>query len=816
MRNRILIKNKLSEQYETFLSYCSEADKRFVDELDELDFIAYRNKYAAPCDDIENIKMLMAVKQAEINLFAPFDKNLRGKQLQDNSMQTLQERFNLSDLSPYKGALLTDLPFNDRVQKSLQLNNCRTLIELLDYSIPQLLTLQNIGKESVNNILNVLENFFSNSLRRTQPISTPKFDKRNLKILVTEMINAAITNDRENGILVERVAGKTFKEISQKFNLPRERIQQFERNAVMNFQQRNLQRLQKFFDTVKKRLEDRRILTLDNLKNIIGDDAANFIWFFISRINLNQKDCYFDTSTNTLVFCTLPQPSIDYDAALRRLSPVLRKDELQEEIDRISQEQNYSRELLKFKILQTYKNTGQFYYRGQLSFIFKCSYVLRERFKSGYRLSDATHYNRFIRYLKEFFDYDGAISQETLETKISSDIGVMCDRDKYIHPDLLHIPQKIMLLINEYIGNSPRKVLKYTEIFNTLKSQFVGTQITNKYILRSVIKYCGTSYRLLKDCLIKGTKSNTVTELNNLFEKNGELSAANIEADFNAVSSTTIKKLLPLCPNVIFIGNGKYIHSTRLNLQDSDWTDIEQFLKEVCTAKPVTVHYLFNVFLENFQDFLYRNKIEDGGKLFGILKYMFNSKFHFARPYISALKITGNISKKIILNFLNNTTKIEIEDIFRFCETQGMYLFSKLSIAALLNPEFVRLNSDWVCRPNSIGITKKIIDTVIQNVKLAMIRNDGWQAAKTFPDFEWLPHLEVSWNSFLLESVVNLGKRDFAILHSSSLSSEFSTAVFISAELKPKNFNDFCLKVLINSKFSSTKGLDSFQNTKFY
>ena len=45
--------------YEDFLKYCKESGKRFVNELDREDFIAYRAEYSVPREQVELIKKLL-------------------------------------------------------------------------------------------------------------------------------------------------------------------------------------------------------------------------------------------------------------------------------------------------------------------------------------------------------------------------------------------------------------------------------------------------------------------------------------------------------------------------------------------------------------------------------------------------------------------------------------------------------------------------------------------------------------------------------------------------------------------------------------
>ncbi|MBQ7705975.1 MAG: hypothetical protein IJT73_11235 [Selenomonadaceae bacterium] len=814
MSKRILITTKFKDKYQTFLEYCTDAGKIFVDELSEADFIAYRAKYFASREEIENIKKIVASKSAEINLFDESEFDLFAEKTDSKTIQTLREIFNIVALEPYKNILVTELPFNNRVQNLLKRENCFTLGELLNYSVPELSALKNFGRGSIDNVIKVLEKIFLKSMcvARTTPeeskknFETPELlDKDSLKNFAEEMVCSVLKNKKQIAIIAGRVVGKTLKEIGKELNITRERVRQIENSAIKNFSQYSGLKLKKFFDSVCELLGEKNFVTFEDLKNFIGEDSTKTLWFFISKIASDKKVFCFDAATNTIIF-TANKKMIDYDKLIDSLPKILSESELQEEINQIVKEKNCSEELLRLKILQIYKHSGKFFYRGFLTLRFQCGYILREIFQSGYKIADETHYNRFVRYLREIFGYENAISQRALDA-ILSRIGVLCGRGKYMHPDFLHVPQKIILLINDYIEKSERTVLPYKEIFTALKENFVGTQITNQYILQGAIKYCGSPYTLSRDCLTKNADLNLAAEFNNFVAKNGEVSTQEIKAEFISFQVHNIGMLLQRCPEIICIGKGKYLHSTRLNLQEDESAEIEKFLQNICENKPASSRYLYNLFWERFQDFLYRNKIEDAEKLFGILKYMFGKKFNFSRPYISTTNIAGITNKKILLQYIEDRAEVEIEDILNLCEEQGIKYLSKSTLIENLNPEFIRVDEFYLRRPESIGITDEIIEAVVENVKLAMERNGGWQSAKTFPDFEWLPRLEVSWNSFLLESIVKLSADNFKILHSFSTAGEFSTAVFVSENFAEDDFNSFCLKILIEEQER-----DPFQN----
>ena len=100
-------------------------------------------------------------------------------------------------------------------------------------------------------------------------------------------------------------------------------------------------------------------------------------------------------------------------------------------------------------------------------------------------------------------------------------------------------------------------------------------------------------------------------------------------------------------------------------------------------------------------------------------------------------------------------------------------------------------------RPESIGVTDEIISAVVESIQSAIGQNGGWQSAQTFEDYEWLPQLEISWNSFLLESVATLAEDVLYKIKVPSTSTNFSLAIFVAEEFAEDDYQSFLTKILI-------------------
>ncbi len=160
MKNNDLIEEKLFG-YPDFLRYCKESGKRFVNELDREDFIAYRAEYSVPREQVEQIKTLLNFRKQN-----PREEIFSPQNTFDGQKDSLQKYFKIDDLSPYENVLIADLDFNTRVQRRLRFNGYKTLAELLKSSKQELSSLKNFGQGSFENLISTLKKFFTSQKKK--------------------------------------------------------------------------------------------------------------------------------------------------------------------------------------------------------------------------------------------------------------------------------------------------------------------------------------------------------------------------------------------------------------------------------------------------------------------------------------------------------------------------------------------------------------------------------------------------------------------------------------------------------------------------
>lgn len=885
------IEDKLAGNYEKFLRYCLETDKKFVDELRAEDFIAYRTEFSVSHEEIAKLKSFICSSEEK---FA------------EDSSDSLKNFFEIEDIELYSNIPLSDLNFNYRAINQLKKNNCLTLGQLLSHSRVDLNNMRSLGNGTVENIFLTLKEFFSskevkkkiskqddtfarenidefllNAVLNKDPyidVIIDAFEKfsapiikncyfkitvakkffnlpeeiKNKKLLpfitaynfggndllekfsadlkvkdfskyleenfdslkiddvekflkwlhfdlnskVEKIITGIFKDERELMVIYERSTGKTLQEVGKIFNITRERVRQIEAKTVKKFLKSGIKNIFVFMYALT---EGKNAIVLDDLEKIIDQEYAKIIWCLIPKMDFNQSLYHYDKDLDAVIFSQNQNRKFLTAYELKKFLPEIMEENIFfETVKNLATEKKYPIEVLLEKFLQIYKKSGKIFHKHRLTLIFKCDYILKERFQSGYKIADETDYTKFLRYLKEIFADETNYSQRNIDAQISIN-GVLCGRGKYIHPDFVHIPLEIVKLIKNFVEESPRNVLPYKEIFIALKDKLTDTQITNHYFLQGVIKLNQSKFNctLRKDYLTADENMNIADEFNDFVRNRGEVSIQDIKSEFISFEDVNVNLLLPRCPEIIPIGEGLYLHSSRLNLLDKDFADIEIFLRQVCDNIPVSSKNLLNLFDEKFSDFLSRNEIYNHEKLFGILRYIFKYKFYFSRPYISTSKIKNMSNKKVLLMYLEEKDSIDIEDLISICNEHEIHYVAVSYLADSLRPEFIRVDEFSLMRPESLGITDEIISAVCNEVKSAIKRGGGWQTAKTFSDFEWLPQLEISWNSFLLESIVSLSEEKIFVVKNVATETNFSSAVFVSDDFAEDNINSFLLKILI-------------------
>lgn len=723
--------------------------------------------------------------------------------LSKKSSVTVQEYFHLENSESYKNIPVTELNLSKRVHELVISNNCLTVADVLGTSIAKLFTFDDMGKSGVKSVLFRVEKYFSTeeSLRKAttfENVINEAINSENSSLvpIAKKIILTACKNDKELSIIEWRMEEKTLSTIGKVFECSRERIRQIEEKVLEKFKSSCYGQVKELFGGLQIIVGKNAFISMDELKNLIGKNKTKVILFFMSKVGWDRKFFYHDKKADAIFLKNENYRPIDYDKLIYALPELITADNFKKEVARLIEQEHCDKKFLDLKLAQIYQRTGDFFHRNKLTLFAKFSYILRETFPDGYKISDFDYYQKFVQSMRENFNYDRHVSQRLLDGNISCYIGMLCDRGKYLHPDYVKVPTEIVELIRNFIENSERTAITYKEIFETLKENFVGTQITNHYFLQGLIRLYKFPYILRKDYVSKDPDVNITKEFD-LFIKNHEtVSAQDLKKYFYGFDDSNISLLTQRSPEIVRIGYGCFMHATRLNLRKEDFTEAKKFLDKTCENESVLAADLFESFKVHFEEFIARNKINTPDKLYGILRYMFKNEFCFVRPHIAKKSESTPTNKSLLLSHIKDINIISVAELENICNANKINFYTSGKMVEKLFPEFIRADQSKMCRPEAVGITDKVIAEVEQIIKAAVKNHGGWKAARTFEDFENFPKINLEWNSFLVENVANLSG-NIKILRNVGNFLEYSGAVFVDETIFPEEDMDaFLLRIL--------------------
>ena len=606
------------------------------------------------------------------------------------------------------------------------------------------------------------------------------------------------SSDKAIDILESRASGQTLEEIGSRLGLTRERVRQIEQKMYRKFwAYYNAQKYDLIMLAYALRDGD-SILYLNELKEVLGDFAL-ILWDSIKHTP--EHEFYFYSKDIDAIIVPSGKESksdkkllSNAHQALSTLPRVLESTRVEEELEKVSVKFEIPLEVIQNLFYDSYKKTGEFYSQNAITVVFMCDYVLKNRFPAGFKTGDAFESDRFRQYMIEFFgERASSVTNRAIDAKVG-EIGVLCDRGKYIHPDFLQVDEEIIEKINNYIEDSTRSLLTYGEIFDALAELLEGTQITNRYYLQGALKKYGCRFKTGRDFVRKVQNVSFVDELEAFVEDRGIVHKSEIFAEFTSLSEAGLGQVVARSATVFNIDNGYYIHASSFDIQPKDYKQIRAYLTEACADIPVNIRSVYDTVSAQFPDFMYRNDFDDRNKLFAALNYMFRDEFNFSRPYIAKLGVSDVTNKSVILQHIADYDQIEISELIDICEENNIRYVASSYLIQQVAPEFVRIDAETLMRRELTGITDESVDKAVEIITDMLEVNDYIVGAK-IDDFLWYPQIELDWNEFLLENlIVQSGKVNVVYLIGDPL--KHPNAVYVSDKYKDDTFDSMLIKIL--------------------
>ena len=605
-------------------------------------------------------------------------------------------------------------------------------------------------------------------------------------------------NSRTLDVFAMRNEGKTLEEIGQELGVTRERVRQIEMKTHKTFWRvYNRQHYDLIMLVYSLRNGD-GVIYFNELEEVLGDFAP-MLWSCAKKMPENDF-YYYEKEIQAIVvkddsYVKKSDELIQsINDAIAALPGVIRNTEYDTTITEFASKFAVPEETIRNYVEKRYKLDGQFYHDSRLTVVFMCSYVLRERFRTGFKIADEFEGNRFRGFLAEFFgERAKSITNRALDAKVG-EIGCLCDRGKYVHPDFLNVEQSLIDAINNYVEQSTRNALSFGEVYEALKHLFVGTQISNRYALQGALKKYGCKYQTTRDLIRKKDSVSIASELENFVMERGRVHISEILGEFLSLTDLGLAQIVARCPGVLYEENGYYFHDTTLDILPEDYKSIRPFITEICETVPIHSKVLFDECSGRFAEFMLRNEIDTANKLFSILAYMFGDELSFSRPYVARESANVASVRKILLQLLDDYDTLSVDEVLDICNDNNITYNSVTSHIQWLAPEWLKTDAETIVKREYTGVTDEVIEEVVSKIA-EMLEASGYVIASSVDDFIWFPEIEIDWSAHLVECIMKAKKKERCIPYPFNRHGKPST-VYVGERYKDCNYESFVVSIL--------------------
>ena len=605
-----------------------------------------------------------------------------------------------------------------------------------------------------------------------------------LNVDINDMVNDAldkiIITDRSIYILHHRAEGKSLEGVGKGTGVTRERVRQLEEMMFKDFTVCNKKK--RFLHLFSAMSDNTDIALEEVIYNLVDESNVNeLIYLLKSTLHPHQK-----YNKKYRLFSL----SGDFDYAniekyMATIQPYFKSEELYGVIERASKELNIP-ELLATKVIEkNFVSSDTVYCNTHMGLGDKYEIVLKKYYPNGIKLSDDGETDLFRKRIKDVF---GNIklpqSNKAIDARII-EIAVLCDRSTYIHPDYIKMPSDLLQKIDAYIEENDRVAMSYLEVFEVFKEELLErSSINNRYYLQGFLKYTlKDKYYFTRDLISKDKGIDFTYELREFIRERGEVSKGELKNYFLGISDVMFAQTIARCKDIITVDYNTYQHADKLSLTQEDYTLLREKLNEMLKGMPVSCRKIYGVIRKepDFAAFIKRNSITNYSKLYGILKYMFEGEYEFSRPNIAVKGTDDPCNFTIVKEYLRNQKKINIDELFKFCEDNQIKFVKKSKLIRRLSDEFLRNDVNSLVAIAEIDLSEDKL-TAIKLEVLNVLESQKYLALMGMQDFSTFPDIGVKWTPFLLISIVQKYMHYINIVEIPSRNYNIPNSIFVRSD----------------------------------
>lgn len=586
--------------------------------------------------------------------------------------------------------------------------------------------------------------------------------------VIKQNFTGIFKNERDMSILKMRLAGETLEATGQIYSLTRERVRQIEQRILTKFNS-FITRIKPHF-ILQAYTKSDIILTIQSIKIQLGELSDMFIYCLkeckSKKIKWNDKLNGFVIGDSRW----LEQLSKYVDT----LPKMIEISDLDSYVSKIKNliDVNVDFGMIREFIISHYSLYGNFYSKRKINMVDIYSLVLERYYPSGIKLFDDFEMMRFRNYVKELFgDVDLPENDKAICARIAA-ITILCDRGKYILPSQIRCDDNILNRIYQFIVDSERNVIMFSELFERFRSELLETtSINNRYYLQGVLKYkYGNEFFFTKDTIIKDINSEQDVRLyiEEFIKEQGRIvSKDELKKEFIGITDAVLLSSIASNPNILLWDFGKYLHAKQLIVDDTTKDRLKNLLDDYIIEGSVSVRKIYDDIYLSENDFLLSNNIDGHIALFSVFNYLFPDGYEFSRPFIAPKGSTALSFDKVIREYLSSFDEVYISDLKDYVESMKKCNFSVVLLLDDISDEFIRVDRDLLIRKNRLHLSKDVIES-IEGTTMALVGKTGYLSVKKIVDYLLYPDIGVKWTPFLLVSIIKYYCKQLRIVNAAS------------------------------------------------
>lgn len=613
--------------------------------------------------------------------------------------------------------------------------------------------------------LNQIEHILSFCLNTTtnEIITFKNFIKwlsKDLRLYAYEELKRVFKDDRSKEIVLYRSQGYTLELTGKKFNLTRERVRQIEKKTIDRYHNYYISRIRPQY--ILLAFSDKDYVISRDLIESVFHDLANFFEYGLQTIKTKSAiwnddiECFINNDANWYNYVM---------GCIDSFPEFLNVEELHQKVYELSNSLaiRIDPNIIKIIIEKSYKLIGNTYTKTKMSKNRMYKLIVEKYFPDGIRVFDDFEMMRFRNYLKEEFGNIEFANNRSVAMRMTDGL-ILCDRGKYILPEKINISEDLLQKIFNYVRNNSKNIIMYHELFEVFKEELLqNSNVYNRYFLQGVLKYkYPNSFIYTRDTICKeSTEARSIRHEIEEFIKsaNGVVTKDEIRAAFPGITDIVINLHTTGNENILLWDFGKYIHVSKLYLEDDIIDLLNITLKGYTKNGTVSVRKIYDELFNMENEFMISNDITNHIALFSLLEYLFGDEFEFSRPYIAPKNSTTLSEDALIREFVSSFDQLKISDLKTYLDDMHIRIMNYSALLDDLSEEFLRIDDDLLMRKDKLELSEETIDK-IEKVLLALMGQARYISSRVLSDFFFFPNVGVKWTPFLLISIIkSFGKQ---------------------------------------------------------